>query len=123
MESTCKCQINIGLYFCNNGLIYHVLTSSGTGASCIYPLLGCTLNKNWEFLATGKCLTIQHLLVRIYLNILLYINELDIDEKAVKYAKDNVQRNNLDDRITVYHNNTDKKIRLNESMIKDTSHE
>ncbi|CAB5210346.1 unnamed protein product [Rhizophagus irregularis] len=69
----------------------------GTGASCIYPLLGCTLNKNWVFLAT------------------------DIDKKAVKYAKDNVHRNNLDDKITVRRNKTDKKILLNENMIKDTT--
>ncbi|GBB93819.1 hypothetical protein RclHR1_22370002 [Rhizophagus clarus] len=69
----------------------------GTGASCIYPLLGCTLNKNWVFLAT------------------------DIDEKAVKYAKDNVQRNSLDDRITVHYNKMGKKILLDENMIKDTT--
>ncbi|RIA92013.1 hypothetical protein C1645_821261 [Glomus cerebriforme] len=69
----------------------------GTGASCIYPLLGCTLNKNWVFLAT------------------------DIDTKAIKYAKDNVLRNNLDDRITVHLNKTEKKILMFENMLKDTT--
>lgn len=49
------------------------------------------------------------------------LRELDIDKKAVKYAKDNVHRNNLDDKITVRRNKTDKKILLNENMIKDTT--
>ncbi|CAI2173816.1 17699_t:CDS:10 [Funneliformis geosporum] len=72
----------------------------GTGASCIYPLLGCTLNKNWAFLATGNT---------------------DIDKKAVTYAKENVLRNNLDERITVHQNKTDKKILMSESMIRDST--
>nr|CAG8604282.1 2690_t:CDS:10 [Entrophospora candida] len=65
------------------------IPNSGTGASCIYPLLGCTLNKNWKFIAT------------------------DIDERAIKYAEDNVKRNNLLDRITIVHNKTDNKKILN----------
>ncbi|CAG8509194.1 1874_t:CDS:10 [Acaulospora morrowiae] len=69
----------------------------GTGASCIYPLLGCTLNKNWVFLAT------------------------DIDKKTVEYAESNVQRNNLDGRITVVHNQTDKKILLSEEVISNNN--
>ena len=47
---------------------------TGTGASCIYPLLGIRLN-GWKFLAT------------------------DVDEKAVGYAQANVSRNGLDDKI------------------------
>ncbi|OJD13922.1 hypothetical protein AJ78_05685 [Emergomyces pasteurianus Ep9510] len=49
----------------------------GTGASCIYPLLGCAQRPNWRFIAT------------------------DIDAKNLKYAQGNVQRNNLDARIQV----------------------
>lgn len=30
----------------------------GTGASCIYPLLGCT-QRNWEFIATGESLVLH----------------------------------------------------------------
>ncbi|OJD26275.1 hypothetical protein ACJ73_02347 [Blastomyces percursus] len=50
---------------------------SGTGASCIYPLLGCALRSDWEFAAT------------------------DIDAKNLKYARDNVRRNKLDSRIQI----------------------
>ncbi|CAJ0862686.1 3824_t:CDS:10 [Entrophospora sp. SA101] len=70
-----------------NDIVYGI--DIGTGASCIYPLLGCTLNKNWKFIAT------------------------DIDERAIKYAEDNVKRNNLLDRITIVHNKTDNKKILN----------
>ncbi|KAF0386743.1 S-adenosyl-L-methionine dependent methyltransferase [Gigaspora margarita] len=69
----------------------------GTGASCIYPLLGCTLNKNWMFLAT------------------------DIDERSIEYAETNVLRNNLDHRITVIHNKTDKKIMLSDEVLSNNS--
>ncbi|SLM34640.1 duf890 domain protein, partial [Lasallia pustulata] len=47
----------------------------GTGASCIYPLLGCTLRSSWKFAAT------------------------DIDDKSLHYARTNVARNNLTSRI------------------------
>ncbi|KAF9880107.1 hypothetical protein CkaCkLH20_02061 [Colletotrichum karsti] len=48
----------------------------GTGASCIYPLLGCT-QRRWSFFAT------------------------DIDDKSISYAKRNIDRNNLQNRISV----------------------
>ncbi|EXF83878.1 hypothetical protein CFIO01_03901 [Colletotrichum fioriniae PJ7] len=48
----------------------------GTGASCIYPLLGCTQRK-WSFFAT------------------------DIDSKSLQFAKKNVELNNLQSRISV----------------------
>ncbi|KAF5025944.1 hypothetical protein F66182_1979 [Fusarium sp. NRRL 66182] len=48
----------------------------GTGASCIYPLIGCT-ERNWEFIAT------------------------DIDSKSLEYARRNVALNNLDHRIKI----------------------
>ncbi|KAL8382280.1 hypothetical protein RB595_006191 [Gaeumannomyces hyphopodioides] len=46
----------------------------GTGASCIYPLLGCT-QRPWEFIAT------------------------DLDEKSLSWAAENVKRNGLEHRI------------------------
>lgn len=49
----------------------------GTGASCIYPLLGCSLEANWSFYAT------------------------EIDDESIKFANENVSRNNLDDRIRI----------------------
>lgn len=48
----------------------------GTGASCIYPLLGATLN-GWYFLAT------------------------EVDDMCFNYAKKNVEKNNLADLIKV----------------------
>ncbi|NP_001085334.1 RNA N6-adenosine-methyltransferase mettl16 [Xenopus laevis] len=48
----------------------------GTGASCIYPLLGATLN-GWYFLAT------------------------EVDDICYNYAKKNVEQNNLSDLIKV----------------------
>ncbi|KZT09695.1 S-adenosyl-L-methionine dependent methyltransferase [Laetiporus sulphureus 93-53] len=53
----------------------------GTGASVIYPLLGCRSVPNWEFVAT------------------------DIDEKSLQYARINVQQNHLDGRITIMKSN------------------
>ncbi|KAK3991046.1 hypothetical protein QBC44DRAFT_341392 [Cladorrhinum sp. PSN332] len=47
----------------------------GTGASCIYPLLGAVQRSSWHFVAT------------------------DIDAKSLDHAKRNVQLNNLSDRI------------------------
>lgn len=48
--------------------------SSGTGASCIYPLLGATMN-GWYFLAT------------------------EVDDICFDYATKNVEQNNLSDLI------------------------
>lgn len=50
----------------------------GTGASCIYPLLGVAMNK-WKFVAT------------------------DIDEKSIEWATKNVHLNNWEDTITLRH--------------------
>ncbi|KAH8809134.1 hypothetical protein F5884DRAFT_858636 [Xylogone sp. PMI_703] len=47
----------------------------GTGASCIYPLIGCSQRPKWEFIGT------------------------DIDEKSLQYAKQNVEANQLQTRI------------------------
>ncbi|ERF74181.1 hypothetical protein EPUS_03371 [Endocarpon pusillum Z07020] len=49
----------------------------GTGASAIYPLLGCRQRPNWRFIAT------------------------EADDKSFDYARRNVARNGLEDRIQV----------------------
>ncbi|KAE8451750.1 hypothetical protein EG329_003207 [Mollisiaceae sp. DMI_Dod_QoI] len=54
----------------------------GTGASCIYPLLGCSQRPQWRFAGTGE----------IYARI-------DIDEKSLQFARQNVQDNGLQNRI------------------------
>ncbi|RCH81615.1 hypothetical protein CU098_003620, partial [Rhizopus stolonifer] len=52
----------------------------GVGASCIYPLLGCSSYNNWTFLGT------------------------DIDARSIDYATKNVEKNQLQDRIQLVHN-------------------
>ncbi|KAL0073039.1 hypothetical protein F4703DRAFT_1800025 [Phycomyces blakesleeanus] len=52
----------------------------GVGASCIYPLLGCVSDPTWSFIGT------------------------DIDQVSIEYAQKNVERNQLQDRITLIHN-------------------
>ena len=59
---------------CVHVLIILSLISVGTGASCIYPLLGTRLN-GWSFLAT------------------------EIDPASVEYATKNVTANNFVDNI------------------------
>ncbi|KAG1816718.1 S-adenosyl-L-methionine dependent methyltransferase [Suillus subaureus] len=49
----------------------------GTGASAIYPLLACSIEHTWNFVAT------------------------DIDERSVQFAKQNVSQNSMDNRIFV----------------------
>ncbi|KAH8108082.1 S-adenosyl-L-methionine dependent methyltransferase [Cristinia sonorae] len=49
----------------------------GTGASAIYPLLGCRSNENWRFVAT------------------------ELDAISFKYAESNIKTNALQDRISI----------------------
>ena len=49
----------------------------GTGASCIYPLLGVAMHDNWHFVAT------------------------DIDPVSLRHAMQNVTRNNLNKRVAL----------------------
>ncbi|KAI0844368.1 hypothetical protein F5Y00DRAFT_200471 [Daldinia vernicosa] len=49
----------------------------GTGASLIYPLLGCAQRPSWSFVAT------------------------DVDAKSLSYARKNVELNNLQSRVRV----------------------
>ncbi|KAG0174565.1 hypothetical protein DFQ30_003777 [Apophysomyces sp. BC1015] len=62
----------------------------GVGASCIYPLLGCATRSNWKFMGTGQ----------------------DIDERSIQYARKNVMRNHLEDRIKIKHNDNPERILL-----------
>ncbi|KAF9153305.1 Methyltransferase-like protein 16 [Linnemannia schmuckeri] len=54
----------------------------GTGASCIYPLLGCSRNMHWKMVAT------------------------DIDDRSISFADSNVKRNHLDNAIRIIKNNS-----------------
>ena len=60
---------------------------SGTGASCIYPLLGARMY-SWKFLAT------------------------DIDPESISFANENIKKNNFEDDITtlLVDNNDERKI-------------
>lgn len=49
----------------------------GTGASAIYPLLGCAQRRSWTFIAT------------------------DIDQESLRYARKNVGLNSLESRVRV----------------------
>lgn len=67
----------------------------GTGASCIYPLLGCA-QRPWSFIAT------------------------DVDPENLKYATQNVALNHFQDRIKVHprSSSTDPMIPLDELELK-----
>jgi 23S rRNA (adenine1618-N6)-methyltransferase len=73
----------------------------GTGASCIYPLLGTT-QRDWDFVATGQYFEASTCLVldRVYL---LFS---DIDPKSLSYARKNVERNGLNARIRLLERNS-----------------
>ncbi|KAG0646343.1 U6 small nuclear RNA (adenine-(43)-N(6))-methyltransferase [Hyphodiscus hymeniophilus] len=55
----------------------------GTGASCIYPLLGCSQRPKWRFAGT------------------------DIDDKSLRFARQNIQINGLKNRIKLYQSKPD----------------
>ncbi|TPX33336.1 hypothetical protein SmJEL517_g03752 [Synchytrium microbalum] len=55
----------------------------GTGASCIYPLLGCRTFSSWSFIA------------------------LESDRRLYEYALENIRRNDLLTRINVIHNTSE----------------
>jgi 23S rRNA A1618 N6-methylase RlmF len=56
-----------------------IIINLGVGSSCVYPLLGATVNQ-WKFVAT------------------------DISQKAINEARENVKANSLDMSIDVVHN-------------------
>jgi len=66
----------------------------GTGSSCIYPLLGCSRNQNWTFVATES------------------------NEVSVEWAQKNVLKNKLEERVKIVHvRDTD----ILQGVIKDLS--
>ena len=68
--------------------------SRGTGASCIYPLLGCSQRPKWRFAVTGTLPSRAKEEVEFYTEW-----NTDIDEKNMTYAKRNIVQNNLKSRI------------------------
>ena len=73
----------------------------GTGASCIYPLLGCTIRPRWKMAATGRCCDIigkrKGWLTAV----------LEIDDTNLTYARENIQRNKVANRIRVFKTKSD----------------
>ncbi|KAL6891650.1 hypothetical protein HDV57DRAFT_507830 [Trichoderma longibrachiatum] len=76
----------------------------GTGASCIYPLLGC-VQRPWSFIATGAfpC----HSAVYRCLGVTAANSLKDIDEKSLEWARKNVKLNDLESRIQIISRNPD----------------
>ena len=68
---------------------------SGTGASCIYPLLGCQISSSWSFVATGRATHIRPMLV-------LSVCPPEIDPFSYDCASDNVASNGLQSRIHLH---------------------
>ncbi|KAJ6443183.1 S-adenosyl-L-methionine dependent methyltransferase, predicted [Purpureocillium lavendulum] len=66
----------------------------GTGASCIYPLLGCT-QRPWSFVATGAPLPSSSS------RFAPLTVTTDTDAESIAWARKNVQLNDLSSRITV----------------------
>ncbi|KAI1986460.1 hypothetical protein LOZ51_006054 [Ophidiomyces ophidiicola] len=70
----------------------------GTGASCIYPLLGCAQRPAWTFLATGTSPPPPAFLCLVESNRQLILQS-DIDESNIHHARRNIDRNGLQARI------------------------
>ncbi|KAI1948364.1 hypothetical protein LOZ57_002715 [Ophidiomyces ophidiicola] len=70
----------------------------GTGASCIYPLLGCAQRPAWTFLATGTPPPPPAFLCLVESNRQLILQS-DIDESNIHHARRNIDRNGLQARI------------------------
>ncbi|MCJ1478096.1 hypothetical protein MMC13_006771 [Lambiella insularis] len=66
----------------------------GTGASCIYPLLGCAARRAWKFAATGQSPLADSSSVIMHAE-----TSPEVDQKNVEYAKRNILANNLKSRI------------------------
>ncbi|KAG6250725.1 hypothetical protein E4U23_001265 [Claviceps purpurea] len=90
----------------------------GTGASCIYPLLGCA-QRPWSFIATGTaetfpCLDSMTLLLLTFLG-------ADTDPSSLEWAKSNIKLNDLSHRIHILPRHPDSPlIPLNEPGLPPT---
>lgn len=67
--------------------------SRGTGASCIYPLLGCSQRPKWRFAVTGTSRLLESGPSGST------DPDIDIDDKNITYAKRNALQNDLKFRI------------------------
>ncbi|KAG6171445.1 hypothetical protein E4U47_001874 [Claviceps purpurea] len=90
----------------------------GTGASCIYPLLGCA-QRPWSFIATGTaetfpCLDSMTLLLLTFLG-------ADTDPSSLEWAQSNIKLNDLSHRIHILPRHPDSPlIPLNEPGLPPT---
>ena len=82
---------------------------SGTGSSCIYPLLGCKLRNGWRFGATGR---------QDFLRIGLghgvrtegtsdKLTRTDIDQKSLQFARRNLAKNGFEKRVRLLETSSD----------------
>lgn len=84
--------------FYSNSALLKLFHLSGTGASCIYPLLGCATRSEWSFIAT------------------------EIDQFSFNKARENVSLNDLSNRINVSHVNENDPIIPLDGFAKDRIH-
>ncbi|KAG5962390.1 hypothetical protein E4U57_007061 [Claviceps arundinis] len=90
----------------------------GTGASCIYPLLGCA-QRPWSFIATGTSETFPYLASMTLL--LLTFLGTDIDPSSLEWAQSNIKLNDLSHRIHILPRHPDSPlIPLNEPGLPPT---
>jgi 23S rRNA A1618 N6-methylase RlmF len=80
----------IDMYVCSFMLLAKASVFSGTGASCIYPLLICKLEPTWTILATGTLNTPKS-----------PVNRIEIDNESERWAQRNIDANKLQDRILI----------------------
>lgn len=72
----------------------------GVGGSCVYPLLGCRLYPEWNFIGTGSVRLMYAKLTKLIMK-----NNLDIQPDSLTEAQANVDRNlDLIERIRLLHN-------------------
>jgi 23S rRNA (adenine1618-N6)-methyltransferase len=71
----------------------------GTGASCIYPLLGCSLRPKWRFVGTGR--------FSVPPRESAFNEGIDIDEKSLQFARENIKINGLQNRIRLHQSKPD----------------
>ena len=64
----------------------------GTGSTAIYPLLGCKLEPEWEFVATGTFYSPLNQIKRLR-------GTLELDDVSYECASGNVSTNNMESRI------------------------
>ena len=76
-----------------------LIMHSGTGASCIYPLLGCAQRARWRFIGTGTGL--YSFTTDGRRGLIRRTHEPDIDDESLQYARRNVALNHLERRVSL----------------------